>query len=98
MKLLIGIIITLFVSVWMALALRQDPLQIEPVLDRLMQIGWVGRLEEAGAQRHVLLGEPASLRMGPLVEALLLAPRRANEAVAARSGLHDLTLADVLRP
>lgn len=82
----------------LARALRQDPLQIEPVLDRLIEIGWVGRLEEAGAQRHVLLGEPASLRMGPLVEALLLAPRRANEAVAARSGLHDLTLADVLRP
>ncbi len=82
----------------LALALRQDPLQIEPVLDRLMQIGWVGRLEEAGAQRHVLLGEPASLRLGPLVEVLLLAPRRVSEPVARRSGLHDLTLAEVLKP
>jgi membrane protein len=82
----------------LALALRQDPLQIEPVLDRLMQIGWVGRLEEAGAQRHVLLGEPAALRLGPLVEVLLLAPRRVSEPVARRSGLHDLTLAEVLKP
>lgn len=81
----------------LALALRQDPLQIEPVLDRLVAIGWVGRLDEAGAQRLVLLGDPATMRLGPLVEALLLAPRRASEAVARRSGLYELTLAEVLK-
>ena len=80
----------------LAQALRQDPLQLEPVLDRLVEIGWVGRLDEAGAQRHVLLGEPASMRLAALVEALLLAPRPGNEAVARRSGLHDMTLADAL--
>jgi membrane protein len=60
------------------LALRQDPLQIESVLDRLVELGWVGRLDEQGAQRHVLLGEPHSLLAGPLVEALLLAPAAAD--------------------
>jgi membrane protein len=82
----------------LALSLRHDPLQIEPVLDRLVGLGWVGRLDEAGAQRHVLLGDPAALHLGPLVESLLLAPRRASETVTRRSGLYDLTLAEVLQP
>src|SRR5213592_4811261 len=36
-------------------ALRTDPLQIEPILDTLVAIDWVGRLDEGGAARHVLL-------------------------------------------
>jgi membrane protein len=80
----------------MALALRQDPLQVESVLDRLVELGWVGRLDEQGAQRHVLLGEPHSLLAGPLVEALLLAPRPQTRAFADRTGLQRLTLADLL--
>ena len=82
----------------MALALRQDPLQIEPVIDRLVELGWVGRLDEAGAQRHVLLGDPATLQLGPLVDALLLAPHGLAETVAQRGGLRSLTLRDALRP
>ncbi len=81
----------------MALTLRQDPLQIEPVLDRLLDLGWVGLLDEAGEQRHVLLGEPEHQRLGPLVEALLLAPRPVTAAVAQLGGLHQLTLAEALR-
>jgi membrane protein len=80
----------------MAAALRQDPLQIEPVLDRLVELGWVGRLDEAGAQRHVLLGDPQQLHLGPLVEALLLSPRGRTEALALRTSLYRLTLAEVL--
>ena len=80
----------------MALALRQDPLQIESVLDRLVELGWVGRLDEEGAQRHVLLGEPQTLLAGPLVEALLLAPRPQTRAFADRTGLQQLTLAELL--
>jgi membrane protein len=80
----------------MALALRQDPLQIESVLDRLVELGWVGRLDEEGAQRHVLLGEPQTLLAGPLVEALLLAPRTQTRAFADRTGLQQLTLAELL--
>ncbi|WP_255511795.1 YihY family inner membrane protein [Mitsuaria sp. TWR114] len=36
-----------------------DPLQLEPVLQQLQKLDWVGRLEEEGAQRVVLLCEPA---------------------------------------
>ncbi|MFO1329922.1 MAG: YihY family inner membrane protein [Rubrivivax sp.] len=81
----------------LAVALRTDPLQVESVVDRLVQIGWVGRLDEAGAQRLVLLGEPAALPLAPLVDALLMAPGGAGDAVVQRSGLRALTLADALR-
>lgn len=81
----------------LAATLRQDPLQLEPVLDRLVDMGWLGRLDEDGAQRHVLLGEPDALLLGPLVEAFLLAPRPPAEGLARRVGLHTLTLAEALR-
>ena len=81
----------------MALSLRQDPLQIEPVLDSLLGLGWVGRLEEADAQRHVLLAEPELLPLQPLLVALLLAPRGRSAGLAERSGLNALTLADALQ-
>ena len=73
-----------------------DPLQIDAVLDRLVEIGWVGRLDEEGPQRHVLLAAPATVRARPLVEALLLAPDPAAEGFARRMRLDDATLADVL--
>lgn len=79
-------------------ALRQDPLQIEPVIDRLVALGWVGRLDEAGEQRLVMLADPATQRLGPLVDALLLAPQGLADGVLQRSGLHELTLAAVLTP
>ena len=82
----------------MATALRQDPLQIEAVLDTLVELGWVGRLDEDGPERHVLLGDPATLLAGPLVDALLMAPRRQTRAFAERIGLQRLTLAELLEP
>jgi membrane protein len=81
----------------LAAALRQDPLQIEPVLDRLVELDWVGRLEEGGSQRHVLLVDPEQRTLGPLVEALLLAPGPGADAVLQQSLLRGLTLADVLK-
>lgn len=82
----------------LAQALRQDPLQIEPVLDRLVTLGWVGRLDEAGEPRHVLLAEPQALPLQPLVDALLLSPAERNRAFARGLGLERATLADALLP
>jgi membrane protein len=82
----------------MARSLRQDPLQIEPVLDGLVDLGWVGRLDEAGEQRHVLLVDPPSQPLGPLVEALLLAPGPGTQALLRHSRLCELTLAQALAP
>lgn len=52
-------------------ALRVDPLQLSPVVDRLLALDWVGRLEEEGAQRLTLLCEPPRTPAGPLLSAFL---------------------------
>jgi membrane protein len=55
----------------LASALRVDPLQLSPVIDQLLAMDWVGRLEEEGAQRLVLLCEPAHTPAEPLISAFL---------------------------
>ncbi|HEX2013511.1 MAG TPA: YihY family inner membrane protein [Roseateles sp.] len=55
----------------LALRLRIDPLQLEPSLDALLAMDWLGRLEEAGAQRLVLLVAPDVTPAAPLLQALL---------------------------
>ena len=82
----------------LARTLRLDPLQIEPVLEQLIELDWVGRLEEAGDPRLVLLVEPASTPVQPLVGRLLLAPLLSNQAFAQASGWQERCLADVLPP
>lgn len=77
-------------------ALRVDPLQVEPVLDDLIAIGWCGRLDETGAQRHVLLVDPLQTPAQPLVDRLLLAESQRSAAFRQRAGLGRLTLADLL--
>jgi len=76
----------------LSLRLRLDPLQIEPVLDLLVALDWVGRLDEGGAQRHVLTCEPGSTAAAPLVDALLLTPSAATARFRERTGLGRLTL------
>ena len=52
-------------------ALRADPLQLSPILDKLQTMDWIGRLEEEGAQRLVLLCAPESVPAEPLLSAFL---------------------------
>lgn len=80
----------------LAAALRADPLRVEPILDLLVDIGWVGRLDEAGEPRHVLLAEPEVTRIGPLVDRLLLGRSPATLALRRHAGLDTLTLAQLL--
>jgi len=77
-------------------ALRIDPLQVEPVLDELIALGWCGRLDEEGAQRHVLLIDAARTPVAPLVDALLLRERRFSGAFRRRAGLDGMTVAEWL--
>lgn len=72
--------------------LRLDPLQIEPVLETLLGLDWIGRLDEGGAPRHVLTCEPAATAAAPLVDALLLAPSSATSRFRECAGLGRLTL------
>lgn len=77
--------------------LRVDPLQLEPVIDALGEMGWCARLDEEGDPRHVLLVDPHRTSAGALVDRFLLEPdSEAAQAFRVRAGLADMTLADLL--
>ncbi|MDE2145205.1 MAG: YihY family inner membrane protein [Burkholderiales bacterium] len=80
--------------------MQVDPVQLEPVLDLLVAMDWVARLEETGAgtagPRHVLLCDPAVTLLAPLADRLLLAPGPASQAFRRRAGLDAQTLAEGL--
>ena len=80
----------------LARSLRADPLRVEPILDLLVDLGWVGRLDEDGEPRHVLLAEPEVTRIGPLVERLLLGHSTATRDLRRQANLDNLTLAQLL--
>jgi len=74
-----------------------DPLQIDPVLDALTQLDWVGRLEEPKGARYVLLCDPATTPAEPLIAKLLLDPAPDLEATWKRAGFDTVRLAELLR-
>ena len=76
--------------------LRVDPLQVEPVLQDLVALGWCGRLDEEGAQRHVLLIDPPRTLALPLVNRLLLQEQHSSAAFRHRAGLGTMTVAELL--
>jgi membrane protein len=78
-------------------ALRTDPLQIEPLLDLLVDMDWVGRLDEPGGARYVLLCDPAGTPAQPLLAQLLLDPAPALQGFWRRARFDELTLADLVR-
>lgn len=80
----------------LAETMRVDPLQIQPVLEVLASIGWVGRLEEEGDQRHVLLCDPALVAAAPLVERLLLSPGTEVQGFWRHAAVARMSLADLL--
>jgi len=77
-------------------ALRTDPLQVEPLLDLLVGIDWVGRLDEPGGSRYVLLCDPAVTPAQPLLAQLLLDPAPLLQGFWQRARFDQLTLADVV--
>jgi membrane protein len=76
--------------------LSTDPLQIDPIVEALVGIDWVGRLDEAGVQRLVLLAEPTATRLAPLVTQLLLEPGAATQTFWQRASLGEMTLAEAI--
>jgi membrane protein len=83
----------------LAATLRVDPLELEPSLETLLALDWVGRLDEQKAielTRHVLLADTASTRIAPLAERLLLPNNESTSSLWSRSALPSLTLKDVL--
>jgi len=59
----------------LAWRLRVDALQLEPILEVLCELDWVGRLDEevkGQTARYVMLADPGTTRLEPLLNALLL--------------------------
>lgn len=77
--------------------LRADPLQLEPILEALVDIGWAGRLDEQSAHRHVLLCDAASTPAAPLLARLLLDRSELVSGFWQRAGFEDLTVHDLLQ-
>jgi membrane protein len=66
----------------LAQLLKVDALQLEPVLETLLELDWVGQLQEeleGGEARYVLLANPDTTLMEPLFNALLLQPEASTE-------------------
>jgi membrane protein len=83
----------------LARELRVDALQLEPVLDALVSLDWVGRVNEVKDEentRYVLLADIASTPLAPLVQKLLLARTDVTEGLWSRSRLPAVLVKDVL--
>lgn len=86
----------------LAQRLQVDALQLEPVLETLCALDWVGpvvELPQAGSEpapRFVLLVEPAATPLAPLLERLLLARQPGLQLLWQRAALDYLQLADML--
>ncbi|HEX3139122.1 MAG TPA: YihY family inner membrane protein [Rhizobacter sp.] len=76
--------------------LRTDPLQIEPLLDTLVAIDWVGRLDEEGGARYVLLCDPAVTPAQPLLARVLLEPAPVLDLFWRRAGFDGMTLQEMI--
>ncbi len=59
--------------------LRFNPAELEPALRRLLQLGWVARLEDQ--DRWVLLVQPQITLLAPLLHDVLLQPSEATQAI-----------------
>jgi len=80
-------------------ALRVDPLQLEPVLEILVALDWIGRLSEVEGEqdaRYLLLADPQATALEPLLRQLLLTDSEASERLWAGGRLATLSLGDVL--
>ncbi len=77
--------------------LRADPLQTEPILETLVSINWVGRLNEKGDPRYVLLCDPSVTMVRALIAALLIEPSAALTGFWQRAGFDSMTLSELIR-
>ncbi len=77
--------------------LSTDPLQIDPLLETLIGIDWVGRLDEPGEGRYVLLVDPATTLAEPGLAILLLEPAPDLGPFWKEARFDQMKLADLLR-
>jgi membrane protein len=83
----------------LAAASQVSHLGIESALEALLSLDWVARIDPAPGQvepRYVLLADPRTTMLGPLVQDLLLRRLPSTEAMWDSSGWAGRRLADVL--
>ena len=83
----------------LAQALQVDVLQLEPVLGTLTALDWIGQLsdpDDAHEARYVLLADPASTALEPLLRQLLLGKESSLENFWEKGRFSSLSLRDVL--
>jgi membrane protein len=83
----------------MARHLKVDHLQLEPVLQALIDLDWVGQLEPTDAiaePRLLLLVDPEQTPLSPLVERLLLPPSTSIQKFWENAQMTSLKLRDAL--
>ncbi|MFM9880197.1 MAG: YihY family inner membrane protein [Burkholderiaceae bacterium] len=88
----------------LAQSLRVDSLQLEPVVELLVELDWIGRIDEASSApgrdtepRLVLLAAPASTPLAPLVARLLLTPSGELAPWWQHAGFDKMVLQDAWR-
>jgi len=82
----------------LAAALRTDPLQTEPIVDTLIAFDWVGRLDEQGDPRFVLLCDPSRTPAQPLLAQMLMEPSPTSRALWQRAGFDTITVRELIDP
>jgi len=83
----------------LAQALQVEALHLEPVLDTLVALDWIGRLneiEDEDATRYLLLADVQSTALEPLMRQLLLPASEASSRLWQSGRLSSITLQDVL--
>ena len=83
----------------LATAMEVDILQLEPVLQVLVQLDWIGRLNEVDDEentRFVLLADAQSTTLEPLMRQLLLPSSDATAKLWSSGRLSSVYLHDVL--
>ena len=80
-------------------AMRVDQLQLEPVLEALVALDWIARLNEVDDEvqtRYMLLADPQSTALEPLMRRLLLPQTAVTGALWNSGKLSSAYLKDVL--
>jgi membrane protein len=80
-------------------ALDVEKLQLEPVLETLVGLDWIGRVNEVDDReetRYILLADERATALGPLMRELLLPESDATEKLWRSGQLARVCLADVI--
>ena len=79
--------------------LEVDGLQLEPVLETLVELDWIGQLNDAqgdAESRYLLLVDPATTPLEPLLQLLLLGRAPSVDNLWEKASWHKLRLCDAL--